>query len=498
MSVKKQTKYIKINLMKKRWKIFNIFVVSIWAVLIIILLYRNYAGIPLEKLPALSEAFGKDTYWYDIYAGDKKIGYASTIYEKAGNELIIKHQREIEVQKNGKDTILIEKIKCLCDLSYSIKSFDYESSFQNEPGIKVIGDVGPDTIIFFLESDGKRKVYKIPKKDFYFPITIIPVLVQQKPAADATFTIPFLNIANLSIDDMRIVLEEIRPIKAGIQILSLYKFKSGNAIWWGNEKGIIIKEESLPGITLYSQVETIAKDPSDRILFDYTSLPFFKSGKVIQDPEKLKTLKVRIKGFRLDPMLYENSLISFDNDTLTIRKEDPEEIKQRSYPLPYKGEALSRYLKADEWVLSDHKTVKGNALNMATIEKNDAFRLARYLNSNLYFSVRVMPMFVLSDALDIFKSHLGDYRERTVMFASFSRAVGLPTRLIGGLVLKNGYFYYHTWPEAWFGRWVPVDPTFAEFPADVTHIPLKEGHLKEITSIINDLKSISIEILEAS
>jgi hypothetical protein len=45
---------------------------------------------------------------------------------------------------------------------------------------------------------------------------------------------------------------------------------------------------------------------------------------------------------------------------------------------------------------------------------------------------------------------------------------------------------------------VPVDPTLGQFPADVTHIPLKEGTLKDITSIVNDLKSIHIEILEAS
>ena len=159
-----------------------------------------------------------------------------------------------------------------------------------------------------------------------------------------------LDLIRLSINDVKVVLEEIRPIKAGIEILSLYKFKAGNVIWWGNEKGIIIKEQSQSGITLYSQVETIAKDPSDRILFDYTSLPFFKSEKVIPYPEKLKMLKVRIRGLRLDPMLYENSLITLKNDILTIGSEDPEETKKKSYTLPYKNNALSHYLKADEWV----------------------------------------------------------------------------------------------------------------------------------------------------
>ena len=483
--------------MSKRWKIINGAVFCVWIALLALLLYKNYTGAALEKRGALADAFGKETYWYDIYNGNTKVGYASTTIEKAGDEIIIRHEREMKGQKNGKDSVLFEKLKCLCNLSYSIKSFEYSSFFKNESGIKVRGEMDADNIIFFLESAEKRKVHKIPKKDFYFPITSILVLVKQNPVPDATFTIPFLNIASLSIEDVRVVAEEIRPAKAGTRVHSLYKFKAGSTIWWAGESGIIIKEATPSGATLYYQAETIAKDPSDRILIDYTSLPFLKSEKIISDPEKLKMLKVRIKGVRLNPMLYENSMITCKNDTLTIGKEAPEEIKKRSYTLPYKDIALSHYLKADEWIRSDDKNVEGNALNMAIIEKNDAFRMARYLNSDLYFSIRVMPLFVLADSLDIFTSHLGDDRERTVMLASFARACGLPTRLIGGFVYKDGHFYFHTWPEVWFDKWVPVDPTFAQFPADVTHIPLKEGTLKDITSIVNDLKSIHIEILEA-
>lgn len=486
--------------MSRTLKIINLIVFFIWITLITILLYRNYTGTLLEQSQALKGTIDKTTLWYDIYTGPKKIGFASTTYEKVGDEIIIKHEREIKVKKDGHEKLLMEMLKCLSDSYYSLKSFEYTSHFKDEKGIKITGKVDSGDIIFFLESPEKRKVFKTPTegRNFYVPTTFIPAIVQKNPAPNSVFTIPVLDVVNLSINDVRVVLEEIRPIKAGIQILSLYKFKAGNAIWWCNEKGMIIKEESPSGITLYSQVETIAKNPSDRILFDYTSMPFFKSEKVIPDPEKLKMLKVRIKRLRLDPMLYENSLVTLRNDTLTIGKEDPEEMKKRSYTLPNKYEALSRYLKADEWVLSDHGIIKGNALNMAAIEKNDAFHLARYLNSNLYFTIKVMPMFVLSDSLDIFKSHLGDYMERTVMFASFARAGGLPTRIIGGFVYRDGYFYFHTWPEVWFDKWIPVDPTLAQFPADVTHIPLKDGTLKDITSIVNDLKSINIEILEAS
>jgi hypothetical protein len=484
--------------MSKTVKVTNVIVFCLWIALLSLLLYKNYAGTSLEKPLAIAKAFDKETYWYDVYIGNKKIGYASTSYEKAGEELIIQHEREIKVKKNGKDSVLYENLKCLCSLSYSIKSFEYESHLKDESGIKVRGEVGPDSIIFFLESSERRKLYRIPKKDFYFPVTLIPVLVQQKPAAGAAFNIPFLNIASLSIDDARVVLEEIRPVKVGTDIFGVYKFKSGNTIWWANEKGLVVKEKSPIGVILYSQVEKFAKDPSDRTLFDYTSLPYLKSNEIIENPEALKIFKVRINGFPLLAKLYENSPVLLKDKTLTIQKIDLETLKEKRYKLPFTWANFDRYLSPDKWVLSNYKPLQDTGLIYARSNKYDAFLLTQYLTNYVFHLVRTRPLFVLSDSKSLLDSLSGDYLERSVMFATYARAAGLPTRLVGGLLYRNGYFYFHAWPEVWLGQWVPVDPTLAQFPADVTHIPLKGGTLEDITSIVHDLKSATIEILEAS
>ncbi len=486
--------------MSRTVKIINLIAFCTWGVLISFLLYRNYTGEPLGKMQELKGSIDKATYWYDIYAGQRKVGFAGTTYEKVGDEIIIKHKREIKVKKDGHEKLLMETLKCLSDSSYSIKSFEYASHFKDEEGIKVTGEVDSGNIIFFLEYPDKRKTHKISTngKDFYLSVTLIPALHQNKPAPNTVFQIPMLDLVKLSINDVRVVLEEIRPIKAGIQILSLYKFKAGNAIWWVNEKGITIKEESPSGITLYSQAETIAKDPSDRILFDYTSLPFLKADKTIQNPETLKNFKIKISGYPLNANLYENSTVTLKENTLTIEKIDSRKLQQESYTLPFKQDQFSKYLSPDKWIVSNYKPLQDTGRIYAGSNKNDAFRLTNYLTSYVFRLVKTRPLFVLSDSKSFLDYLSGDYLERTVMFATYARAAGLPTRLAGGLVYLNGYFYFHTWPEVWFGQWVPVDPTLAQFPADVTHIPLKEGALKDITSIVNDLKSIHIEILEAS
>ncbi len=488
--------------MSKTVKIINLVVFCAWISLLSVLLYKNYAGIPLEKPRAFDEFFGKETFWYGIYKGREKIGLASTTFKKVGGEIIIIHEREIKLEKDGHHNLLIEMIKCVCDSYFSIKSFEYISHGKEEKGVKITGEVDSTDIIFFLESPDKRKVFKIPTggKEFYLPITFLPALARQNPTSHSAFLIPVLDVYNFSIQDVRVILEEIIPIKVGIDIRSMYKFKAGNATWWSNEKGIVVKEENPSGITLYSQSEKIAKDTSDRVLFDYTMLTSIKSNRLLPDVATLTILKVKIKGFNLDPDLYKNSLIIFKNDTLTLQKVAVEDVKKKTYKLPYGKDTVSidKYLSHDNWVRSDYKPLNDTGRIFAQSHNNDAFGFTRYLTGYVFGLIRTNPKFVLSHTESILKSLSGDYLERTVMFASYSRAAGLPTRLVGGLIYQNGYFYFHTWPEVWFDKWIPADPTFTQFPADITHIPLKGGTLEDITSSLDDLETLKIEIMEAS
>jgi hypothetical protein len=497
-----------LNLFKENWynfemsgktKIINGFFFFVWIALISLLLYRNYEGATLEKAQALAGAIDKATYWYDIYAGPKKIGFVSATHQKIGDEIIIKDEREVRVKKGSQEKVLVESVKCVSDLQYSIKSLVYESHFKDEAGIKATGVVDSHDIIFLLESPEKRKTFKTPTGGgiFYLPTTFIPALVRQNPAPGSVFSIPIMDFNNLSIRQTRVVLEEIRPVKIGINIQSLYRFRAGDAVWWSNDKGILVREADPSGISFYLQPEKIAKDLSDRVLFDFTSLPVFKANKLLNKPEGLTLLKIRIKGFGLTPELYAESTVTLKDDTLTIKKEPREDVRARSYKLPYPGDKLARYLSPDEWVRSDYKPLYNTGLIYSRNNQYNAFLLSDFLTEYLFNLVRTRPVFVLQSAEDFLNTLEGDYLERTVMFPSYARAAGLPTRIVGGLVYVNGYFYFHTWPEVWFDKWVPVDPTFAQFPADVSHIPLKEGSLRDIISIVDNLKSINIEVLEA-
>jgi transglutaminase-like putative cysteine protease len=66
----------------------------------------------------------------------------------------------------------------------------------------------------------------------------------------------------------------------------------------------------------------------------------------------------------------------------------------------------------------------------------------------------------------------GDSSDRSVMFVAMARSIGLPARPVAGLVYAGGRFQFRAWAEVFVDRWIAVDPTLGQFPADANHIRL--------------------------
>jgi len=96
----------------------------------------------------------------------------------------------------------------------------------------------------------------------------------------------------------------------------------------------------------------------------------------------------------------------------------------------------------------------------------------------------------LPSAQEVLRTKVGDCNEHTVLFVAMARSLGIPARIDVGVAFVRGAFYYHAWPEVYIdegqghGMWLPVDPTFNQFPADATHLRLARGGLDKQTAIL--------------
>ena len=89
---------------------------------------------------------------------------------------------------------------------------------------------------------------------------------------------------------------------------------------------------------------------------------------------------------------------------------------------------------------------------------------------------------------------MGDCNEHAALFAALARNVGVPTRIIAGVTLHDGAFYYHAWNEVCLAEnWYSLDTTKNQFPADLSHIKFVEGETSEQIKIIALLGKLGIE-----
>jgi transglutaminase-like putative cysteine protease len=116
----------------------------------------------------------------------------------------------------------------------------------------------------------------------------------------------------------------------------------------------------------------------------------------------------------------------------------------------------------------------------------------------VYGRLEKKPVLSVANAVETLEKGRGDCTEHAALTAALGRAAGIPTAIETGLVYQRGRFYYHAWNAFWLsshGQWVTADPTFNQFPADVTHIRFVRGGAQEQLDILGLLGKLAIEVL---
>jgi transglutaminase-like putative cysteine protease len=192
----------------------------------------------------------------------------------------------------------------------------------------------------------------------------------------------------------------------------------------------------------------------------------------IGDPRDVRRIRMRIEGLDLSSGDLAGAGQRVDGDVVEIT--DAQTHAGAADP------DLARYLQPEAFIESDDADVRvaaEEAVRGATGTRARAEALTRYVNA----TVQKKPTVSLPSAREVLRTKIGDCNEHTALFVAMSRAIGIPARIAVGLAFVRGAFYYHAWPEVYIdegsgrGGWLPVDPTFNQFPADAMHLRLARG-----------------------
>jgi hypothetical protein len=274
-------------------------------------------------------------------------------------------------------------------------------------------------------------------------------------------------------------------------------FMGISSILWLDEEYKLLKEAS-PAMGLeiipLSKEQALAEITPDKA-FDLITFFSVKLEHPIPDPERLSYLKIRMHDITAEDLDLEDDYQKLtDEPPITIESTLPqlEELPLLTLPITNNEQFLepSAYIQCtDLRIINKAKDIVGDETNATTAAAKLVHWVYDYLEKN--------PTASLPSALDVLEMKKGDCNEHSILFTALARAVGLPTKIYVGLVNLYGYaYYYHAWCAVWLGKWVPVDPTFDQFPADVGHLKLKEGEIAEQAVVLKVVGKLKIEAID--
>jgi transglutaminase-like putative cysteine protease len=147
------------------------------------------------------------------------------------------------------------------------------------------------------------------------------------------------------------------------------------------------------------------------------------------------------------------------------------------FPHDFSKRVSPEYLSSEFMIPSEDSSIIKKALQLSSSAKY-SWDVVR--NFNLFVKDSIRYETFAGNALETLLHGGGNSTSKALLLIALCRAVGIPARLIGGLVYFDRAFVQHNWAEVFVSdslQWVPVDPTLGEDRFfNATHISLWIGY----------------------
>lgn len=431
--------------------------------------------------------------WLATYLMGKKVGWTVTKCVPIADGFRFDNITKLTVGMMGKVQRVSFRSRVITNPDWTLRSFEFELGSQ-DGSFKTTGMVKDGYLIW---NDNKaEKVPRVRLTRQIYPIEALGrVVVEAHPETGAKLN--YLTFDGAVMDTLPAVVTVLgrEVLNSDDRASSVLKVRVKRAktetTVWLDEKGMTIKEETPMGLNSKRVSEKEALSGEVAYPVDLLRLFAVRVDTVIQHPESVRMVAMEVSGidtaeFNLDwgyQRVISRSPLLIEIGIPLI----PQEIK-----LPLVGETA--YLKSSVLIQVDAEPIKIKAREIIA-GTDDAIIAAERIMNWVYRSLKKEAVASLPNALDVLQSLKGDCNEHSVLYAALARAVGIPCKVVVGLVYLDGAFYYHAWNEVYLNQWVPVDATFGEFPANALHLKLAEGDLSQQAEVLGLVKKIGIKVL---
>jgi hypothetical protein len=464
--------------------------------------------------------------WDAVYLGGSKIGYIHVFIEKVKDRNIdyLRVRIDIEQRIKRREDVAVTKLTygTIETLDGQVLKLDTRTLMGTQD-IRAHGNVINGEMKLTLDSGGGQEQSKtIP----WGPEVRGPYAAEQsmarKPMKENETRALRMYVPELNkVCDLQLLARTVQPVLLGdgtkrpllrIDQLTYVDGKHRSeydARIFVDSGGQVLKSEQdvMGGIVMYRTTEENATAPGGPIQYDLILDTVVKVSRRIPDPEQTRHIKYRITLAGADPAevllpdLRQTLIpgIAGAAATLDVKSNGPLDGAASS------DEVDPQYLRPNALVTSDDARVRSLA-ERATRGVVSPWDKATRINHWVHGNIRSKNFKVAFAAANTVARNLsGDCTEHAVLAAAMCRAVGVPSRVVVGLIYVDDLegFGFHMWNEVFVNhRWVALDPSWDQSMVDAVHIKLSESSLDGVAPfeaflpLVRVMGRLSIEPIE--
>jgi transglutaminase-like putative cysteine protease len=435
--------------------------------------------------------------WFAIYQHGKRTGYSHTELRPQSEGYILSEELLLRLNFLGDIQEIITWVQATLESDFSVKSF----TFRLKAGpihYNLRGGVMDGKLVLVSQMAGQEQIQELQlSHPIYLSSGFKSFLARQRLREGDTYKLALFDPATMSQTVVPLRVEGKEDVTVGSHTLLAYRvvmeFHGVQLKAWVTPYGELLKEEGFLGLTLIRSDGHDAREGFDT--FEAADLVHQASvvpDRAIANPRELKRLRVQLTDIPNEGWDLAGGRQHWHNGELSITRESLGEI--RPVKIPLGGSELSQDLQPSFLVQSDAPALRDQAIDIVGEEK-DGLRATRLLAAWVYQTLDKRPTLSVPNALAVYTLQAGDCNEHSVLFAALARAVGIPTRIVSGLLYSEGRFYYHAWNEVYLGEWLAVDSVMNQIPADPTHIRLIRGGVERQVRLVSLLGRLGIKVM---
>lgn len=498
-------------------------IIAAWLAGMALLIRREYFRPQYERLAEAAMRVTPGAVYYGVMQGSRQIGFASSTIDTAETSITVADYFVADLPVGGKSRRATARTNVVLSRALRMKQFDLSLDTEGAP-VRAVGHVEGDSVLVLRIATGSDSgaPQRIPLTGPILLPTLVPLALAlgETPKVGKHYTLPVFDPATMAPKEVGLdvraesafvvndsaVFDSTSKRWRGIQAATIKAWQvapqtAGAFGGWVDEQGRIVQTTQL-GLELRRMPYEVAFEnwradsthlevTDDRDILESTAIAANK-----RMDRRVGSLRVRLTGVDLKGFDLEGGRQSLAGDVLTIRPV-PDSALSAGWTLPKKPAVDQKYLNPEPLIQSDDHDLWYLSYQVQHFQ-HDPRIVAEQLNTWVHDNVRDRVTFGVPSALEVLKTRVGDCNEHTQLYVAMARAIGLPARIAAGLAYVDGKFYYHAWPEVFIREWVPVDPTFGQFPADAAHLRFTIGGLGRQTELLRLMGNLKIDVLDVN